>query len=285
MPRSAPFQPKRKVDAVGSSRNRFIDREKPIHGQNFFTLGKNGMALVIERDDEILVYDNTFTVESEPDNPLFLYHSRQYLELVTSTDPLVNLRLVFLAHQLPRGSEFANLVGPLRARYMIDTYLIPHETICVHEDDDVVFGLSGTLDRVCQGLREFLLITVPRPDEDSLWELCILVPSRVLHLLTGPGDSLQEDSPIRVTKHGPVESSIPRLMEAKTRSYGPISNARQESIITMASSSLDMIISAINFVGQILLENDDPHESCHEYYRGGQPSVIPTDRLNETKDL
>ncbi|KAG0304894.1 hypothetical protein BGZ98_004859 [Dissophora globulifera] len=268
-PRSNPA--KKKSGSGVSGRLQDLEQMNPSHGANFYTLRKDGITVVLEQEDCVLMYDVPSQTQAELENPQFLYHPWQYLEPLTETDPLVNLRLVFGADQLPSGPEFANIAGPLRIRHMIDTYLIPHEMARAQRDGDVVFGLSGTLDRVCHGLQDFLKTTGATLDDDSFWEPHLLVPSRVMHLLIGARGELQIDS----VEQYPADSTISCLRDVMGRGYKPIINAEQESVFSMRSTSLDTIMKAIRFVGQTLLENDDPLESCCDYYRGGEASIIP----------
>ncbi|KAF9200633.1 hypothetical protein BGZ49_009128 [Haplosporangium sp. Z 27] len=218
-----------------------------------------------------LKVDGAFDRENVSDDPLHFYHSRHYLEGVSNVNQLVDIRFVFAAHQLPRGAEFAQLLDPIRKRCMVDTYLIPHETTRVYEDQDVIFGISGTMDHVRQGIHDFLYITVPRAKMFTLWRQCLLVPRVVIHSLIG----LRELSATDSTPTYPVESSVPILKKAMARIYGPIRGAKQEHLLTIESCSFSTIMNAIVFVGNMLMEHSVSQDSCHGYYRGGRRSVIP----------
>src|SRR5690554_52968 len=197
----------------------------------------------LSRHDEVLLDEAMFTDSSKPLGLHLYYHTRHYLEPVTTKDPLVHVRFVFAAHQLPRGDEFSDLVGPIRIKHAIDAYLIPHESKPIDYDQDVALGLSGTLDRVCSGLRNLLKKMAPNPEAFSFWRLDLLVQRTLKHLFVGehddPGDS--------------ASAVAPCLRRAMGHWYGRIPSANDESILTLQSCSLDTIMNAVNYVGQVFV--------------------------------
>ncbi|KAG0365635.1 hypothetical protein BGZ54_006359 [Gamsiella multidivaricata] len=256
---------------------------KPNHGQGVFKIEAGGMPYGLERYDNAWLHSGSslrYDDSSDLGDAMYLYHSHEYLGPVTESDPLVNLRLVYAAHQLPRGMDFASLVGPLRNDHKVDTYLIPHESALIYDDHDVVFGLSGTGGRVCRGLQAFLQNLNPRTEGFTLWQLCLLIPSKIIHYLTGSAECAQTDKKCAQAsdekrENNSIASSIACLKEALGRSYGPIPGAEQESVFTVESCSLGTIMGAIRFIIDIFLSHDEICESCDEYYQGGQPSMIP----------
>ncbi|KAF9182823.1 hypothetical protein BGZ51_004403 [Haplosporangium sp. Z 767] len=235
------------------------------HGGDITAVTSCEMMSCLSRHDEVLLDEATFTDPSKPLGLHLYYHTRHYLEPVTTSDPLVHVRFVFAAHQLPRGDKFSDLVGPVRINHSIDTYLIPHESRPVDHDQDVVLGLSGTLDRVCSGLRNLLQIMAPNPEGFSFWRLDLLVQRTLKHLFVGehddPGDS--------------ASAVAPCLRKAMGHWYGCISSANDESILTLQSCSLDTIIDAVNYVGQIFVQEEAALGPCKNFYCGGRPSILP----------
>ncbi|KAF9347892.1 hypothetical protein BGX26_000665 [Mortierella sp. AD094] len=235
--------------------------------------------VIVDKDDSVfrtkksveLKVGKTFLRRNNPNNPLLLYHSRAYLEDIPNVNQLVDMRFVFAAHQLPRGAEFAHFAGPLRARHMVDTYLIPHESTQAYENQDVVFGISGTLDRVRSGIHSFLQNTVPRPLKFTLWRFCLLVPRVIIQSLLGS----REDTINDYAPKSFIESSVPVLKKALARIYGPICGAEREHLLTIESCSFGIIMNAIGYVGKLLVEHNVPQDSYQGYYRGGRKSVIP----------
>ncbi|KAF9366941.1 hypothetical protein BGX34_000062 [Mortierella sp. NVP85] len=266
-----PYNHRRISDISDFSRGIELKGKKPKHGRSVSVIEKGGVMYRLEPDDDVQVYGGGLRDKDKLDDSLFLYHSREYLEPATESDPLVNIRLVFTAHQLPRGADFARLVGPLRKEFTIDTYMIPHESVHVNDDDDVVLGLCGTLERICKGLRALLRSMVPREDGFMIWRLCLLIPVRTIGCLIGSSESTHDN-----TAHGnQVESSIPCLAKAMGCSYGPIPGARRECLFTIESCSVETIMGAVEYIGKSLIQTDDPNESCHGYYKGGQKTMIP----------
>ncbi|KAI1295057.1 hypothetical protein EDD11_008049 [Mortierella claussenii] len=246
-------------------------RCKPRHGRTMVIVERGGTTLTLERDDEVIVCNDLLQDEGELDSSLFAYHSDQYLKYMTTTTQLVHLRFVFAAHQLPRGVEFTNLTGPLRAHNLVDTYMIPHESNRVHEDHDVVLGLSGARSRVGPAVQEFLCSIAPKQGVFNLWRICLLVPRSVIHLLLHMKLGLppQEESS-RV-----LDSSIPCLRRAQGRSYGPVPGSTHEYLFSLESCCLDTIKAAIEYVARVLASSDVSQESCEGYYRGARRSIIP----------
>ncbi|KAF9570909.1 hypothetical protein EC968_001218 [Mortierella alpina] len=212
---------------------------------------------------------------------LFHYHTRQYLEAVTTSDPMVDIRLVFTAHHLPRGDDFVNLLGPLRVKHLVDTYVIPHEFTSVDEDSDVVLGLSGTLSRVCDALEGFLQSLAAQSGGFSLWLLYLLVPCPIGHLLVGVHDwELGND-----LHRGVVDSLIPSFQKVMGRLYGPISVAQDECIFALQSCNLSTIMEAVMLVGEICAQEETAVGGCSHFYRGGHPSVLPKEIIPHALDL
>ncbi|KAF9940413.1 hypothetical protein BGZ67_007751 [Mortierella alpina] len=212
---------------------------------------------------------------------LFHYHTRQYLEAVTTSDPMVDIRLVFTAHHLPRGDDFVNLLGPLRVKHLIDTYVIPHEFTSVDEDSDVVLGLSGTLSRVCDALEGLLQSLASRSGSFALWLLYLLVPCPISHLLVGVHDWELGNGMHR----GVVDSLIPSFQKVMGRLYGPISVAQDECIFSLQSCSLSTIMDAVMLVGEICSQEEAAVGGCSHFYRGGHPSVLPKEIVPHAPDL
>ncbi|KAF9210934.1 hypothetical protein BGZ59_008737 [Podila verticillata] len=181
--------------------------------------------------------------------PYTFIHTDRYLELVTESDPLVTIRLVFLSSQLPRSANFTKLILPIRNKHLIDTFLIPHETIPTHPDADVVLGFSGALTRVLQGLQEFLQELAPTPPSKRfyMWRLCVLIPHRIHFLFIGE----QDHDLVYDEENDMAESSIPQLRRVLGRRYGPVSEeAQDEHILTLESVALDRIMTALRFVAE-----------------------------------
>ncbi|KAF9110779.1 hypothetical protein BGX27_005890 [Mortierella sp. AM989] len=218
---------------------------------------------------ELKVEEN-FLRKSNPNDPLLFYHSRHYLEDIT-VNQLIDIRFVFSAHQLPRGSEFANLVGPIRKKHKVDTYLIPHESTWVYENQDVVFSVSGTLDRVRAAVYDFLLNIVPRSHNFRIWRFCLLVPRIIIQSLTGSRETVIADYAPDIA----VESCVPALKKAMARVYGPIRGAKQEHLLSIESCSFTNIIGAVVYVAKMLSDQNVSQDSYQGYYRGGRRSVIP----------
>ncbi|KAF9986848.1 hypothetical protein BGZ75_001352 [Mortierella antarctica] len=212
---------------------------------------------------------------------LFHYHTRQYLEAVTTSDPMVDIRLVFTAHHLPRGDDFVNLLGPLRVKHLIDTYVIPHEFTSVDEDSDVVLGLSGTLSRVCDALEGLLQSLASRSGSFALWLLYLLVPCPISHLLVGVHDWELGNGMHR----GVVDSLIPSFQKVMGRLHGPISVAQDECIFSLQSCSLSTIMDAVMLVGEICSQEEAAVGGCSHFYRGGHPSVLPKEIVPHAPDL
>ncbi|KAF9961351.1 hypothetical protein BGZ72_004060 [Mortierella alpina] len=218
---------------------------------------------------------------SKQASALFHYHTRQYLEAVTTSDPMVDIRLVFTAHHLPRGDDFVNLLGPLRVKHMVDTYVIPHEFASVDEDSDVVLGLSGTISRVCDALEGLLQSLASQSGGLALWLLYLLVPCPISHLLVGVHDWELGDDMHR----GVVESLVPSFQKVMGRLYGPISVAQDECIFSVQSCNLSTIMEAVMLVGEICSQEEAAVGSCSHFYRGGHPSVLPKEVVHHTPDL
>ncbi|KAG0013459.1 hypothetical protein BGZ80_011063 [Entomortierella chlamydospora] len=278
-PRS-PFRSERYIDTAELS---YLSNEPtrlantPDHSRLDPDLSK----VVVDKDDSVfrtkksveLKVDQTFLRRNNTNDPLLLYHSRAYLEDIPNVNQLVDIRFVFSAHQLPRGTEFAHFAGPLRAKHMVDTYLIPHESTQAYENQDVVLGISGTLDRVRSGIHSFLRNTVPHPQKFTLWRFNLLVPRVIIQSLLGS----REDDFNDYAPNAPLESSVPVLRRALGRIYGPIRGAEKEHLLTIESCSFSIIMNAIGYVGRMLVEHNVPQDSYQGYYRGGKKSVIPMD--------
>ncbi|KAF9175822.1 hypothetical protein BGX21_007051 [Mortierella sp. AD011] len=280
LPPRSPFRPERYIDTAELS---YLSNEPtrlantPDHSRLDPDLSK----VVVDKDDSVfrtkksveLKVDQTFLRRNTTNDPLLLYHSRAYLEDIPNVNQLVDIRFVFSAHQLPRGTEFAHFAGPLRAKHMVDTYLIPHESMQAYENQDVVLGISGTLDRVRSGIHSFLRNTVPHPQKFTLWRFNLLVPRVIIQSLLGS----REDDFNDYAPNASLESSVPILRRALGRIYGPIRGAEKEHLLTIESCSFSIIMNAIGYVGRMLVEHNVPQDSYQGYYRGGKKSVIPMD--------
>ncbi|KAF9436294.1 hypothetical protein BGZ76_004359 [Entomortierella beljakovae] len=241
------------------------------HPQTLPIITTDGTVVIKKKDLELNV-NETFLHDDDPYDPLLLYHSRLYLSDPPSISQLIDVRFVFAAHQIPRGTEFAHLVGHLRFRHTVDTYLIPHESTSVYEDQDIVFGMTGTLDRVRRALHDFLRSIVPRATKFTLWRFCLLVPRAIVQSLIGSHDD------IVITGYAPkrsTESLLPVLRKAMAGIYGPIRGAKQEHLLTLESCSFTTVINAVYFVAKTLGEHNISQDSYQGYYRGGRRSVIP----------
>lgn len=243
------------------------------HGPDACVIEERGSITFIEQHDEGLILEPRSLEEHGPDDPLLLVHTRRYLDPVTVNDPLIHLRLVMPAGQLPRGDTFARMSGHLRARHSIDTFLIPHESTNIPSHHDVVLGLSGTLDRVCRALQDLLERLVNGTDGFVFWRLSILIPLNIIHLVA---KGREERSPVdpRISFS---RCSLPRLMNATGRIYGSISNTG-EYILSIQSCSLDVMLSAVQCLGEVMVKEEDALLLCEEFYTGGWPSVIPAER-------
>ncbi|KAF9273939.1 hypothetical protein BGZ68_001082, partial [Mortierella alpina] len=218
---------------------------------------------------------------SKQASALFHYHTRQYLETITLSDPMVDIRLVFTAHHLPRGDDFVSLLGPLRVKHLVDTYVIPHEFTIVDEDSDVVLGLSGTVSRVCDALEGLLQSLASQSGGFALWLLYLLVPCPISHLLVGVHEwELGNDM-----HRGVVDSLIPSFQKVMGRLHGPISVAQDECIFSLQSCSLSTIMEAVMLVGEICSQEVAAVGGCSHFYRGGHPSVLPKEALPHSSDL
>ncbi|KAF9967349.1 hypothetical protein BGZ70_009892 [Mortierella alpina] len=194
---------------------------------------------------------------------------------------MVDIRLVFTAHHLPRGDDFVNLLGPLRSKHLVDTYVIPHEFTSVDEDSDVVLGLSGTLSRVCDALEGLLQSLASQSGGFALWLLYLLVPCPISHLFVGVHDwELGNDM-----HRGVVESLIPSFQKVMGRLYGPISVAQDECIFSLQSCNLSTIMEAVMLVGEICSQEEAAVGGCSHFYRGGHPSVLPKEIVPHASDL
>lgn len=260
-------------EVVDQYRGNDTKKVKPRHELGVTKMVK-GKTLLLPRGDDARISESICRDRRELDASMFLLHSRSYLDPVTESNPLANIRLVFAAHQLPRGAEFADLVGPLRRDCMIDTYMIPHESVRVREDHDIILGFSGTLERVCDALWALLRQMAPKVSGFMLWRLCLLVPTRCIGYFMGSNETKQYDD-LEDRRYSRVESSVPCLRKAMGCTYGPLPGARQECLISIESCSLETIMEAVFFIGDGLTKNEDPYESCHGYYKGGAISVIP----------
>lgn len=208
--------------------------------------------------------------------PYTFIHTDRYLELVTESDPLVTVRLVFFSSQLPRSAAFTKLMLPIRNKHLIDTFLIPHETTPTHPDEDVVLGFSGALTRVLQGLQEFLqeLAPTPPPKRFYMWRLCVLIPHRIHFLFIGE----QDHDLVYDEENDMAESSIPQLRRVLGRRYGPVSEeAADEHILTLESVALDKIMAALRFVAETVAADEASSGPLDDdaLYLGGLPSAIP----------
>ncbi|KAF9427170.1 hypothetical protein BGZ94_005372 [Podila epigama] len=205
--------------------------------------------------------------------PFYLLHADRHLEVITERDPMVTIRFVFLASQLPRSAGFAKSLGILRQRHLIDTYMIPHETRPVHPDEDIVLGFAGTLDRVCLALGDFLSGLMLSPDRFFMWQLCVLIPRRIHYMFIGEYD----DQLVYDEENDMAESSIMQLRKVQTRRYGPIGKqAPDESLLTLESCSLGNILDAIRFIGEQFIADESANGPADDgFYCGGRPSVIP----------
>ncbi|KAF9283564.1 hypothetical protein BGZ74_001896 [Mortierella antarctica] len=196
-----------------------------------------------------------------------------YLDMVAESDPRVTIRLVFLARQLPRSLMFSKLVAPLRSTHLVDTFMIPHENKSVDPSSDVVVGFSGTLDRVCRALRDFLQDIASIRRGLYVWRLCVLVPREILSdLMRGHDPTLTYD-----LEHEWFESSVPELHIVLGRCYGPVQRNVQEDdhVFTVQSASLTSIMAAIRFIGEKIIHNESFGLGSDCFYTGGSPSVIP----------
>ncbi|KAF9373614.1 hypothetical protein CPB97_000426 [Podila verticillata] len=191
--------------------------------------------------------------------PYTFIHTDRYLELVTESDPLVTIRLVFLSSQLPRSANFTKLILPIRNKHLIDTFLIPHETIPTHPDADVVLGFSGALTRVLQGLQEFLQELAPTspPKRFYMWRLCVLIPHRIHFLFIGE----QDHDLVYDEENDMAESSIPQLRR---------------------SVALDRIMIALRFVAETVAADELAQGPLDDdgLYLGGFSSAIPVQLMH-----
>ncbi|KAG0345847.1 hypothetical protein BG004_002938 [Podila humilis] len=238
-------------------------------------------------------------------DPYIYIHTYRHLEPVTPQDPLVVIRLVFQARELPRSSGFARLMAPIRQRHMVDTYLIPHESKpVVYPDEDVVLGFAGTLDRVLLALRDFLQELVWKPQKvasssTSHSTTMALLSSSTLtstskSTLSSPSSSPSSTMPLQRLFHmwqlseldndliydeeqDIAESSVPQLRKCLGRRYGPVSaEASEEHILTLESTSLDNVLDALRFVGEnMILDEKFFGPPAPGFYQGGRPSMIP----------
>ncbi|KAF9900382.1 hypothetical protein EC991_007438 [Linnemannia zychae] len=244
-----------------------------VHGPDACVIEERGIITFIEQHDEGLILEPRSLMEEGPDDPLLMVHTRRYLDSVTVNDPLIHFRLVMPAGQLPRGDAFARTSGNLRARHLIDTFLIPHETTHIPSHHDVVLGLSGTLDRVCRALEDLLQRLVHGTEGLVLWRLCFLIPFDIIHLVVD-GRREQSTSNPRVKF---CRCSLPRLKNAMGRVYDPISKT-DECVLSLQSSSLDAMLAAARCLGEVLAQEEDTHLLCEEFYTGGWPTIIPAER-------
>ncbi|KAF8944744.1 hypothetical protein BGZ47_003740 [Haplosporangium gracile] len=243
------------------------------HGPDACVIEERGSITFIEQHDEGLILESKSLVEDGPDDPLLMVHTRRYLDPVTVNDPLLHLRLVMPAGQLPRGDTFARMSGHLRARHSIDTFLIPHESSNIPSHHDVVLGLSGTLDRVCRALEDLLERLVHGTGGFVFWSLSLLIPLDIIHLVA---EGRKERSPLE-PRISFSRCSLPRLKNATGRVYDSISKT-DECILSIQSCSLDVILNAVRCLGDVMAQEEDVLLMCEEFYTGGWPSVIPVER-------
>ncbi|KAH7047147.1 hypothetical protein BKA57DRAFT_465186 [Linnemannia elongata] len=243
------------------------------HGPDACVIEERGIITFIEQHDEGLILEPRSLEEDGPDDPLLIVHTRRYLDPVMVNDPLIHLRLVMPAGQLPRGDTFARMSGHLRARHSIDTFLIPHESSNMPSHHDVVLGLSGTLDRVCRALQDLLERLVHGTDGFVFWRLSLLIPLDIIHLVV---EGRKERSPVE-PRTSFSRCSLPRLRNATGRIYDSIPNT-DECILSIQSCSLDVMLSAVRCLGDVMAQEEDALLLCDEFYTGGWPSVIPAER-------
>ncbi|KAF9538696.1 hypothetical protein EC957_006334 [Mortierella hygrophila] len=243
------------------------------HGPDACVIEERGSITFIEQHDEGLILEPRSLEEDGPDDPLLMVHTRRYLDPVIVNNPLIHLRLVMPAGQLPRGDAFARMSGHLRARHSIDTFLIPHESSNTPSHHDVVFGLSGTLDRVCRALRDLLERLVHGTDGFVFWRLSLLIPLDIIHLVA---EGRKERSPVEPWVSF-SRCSLPRLRNATGRIHDSISNT-DECILSIQSCSLDIMLNAVQCLGDVMAQEEDALLLCEEFYTGGWPSVIPAER-------
>ncbi|KAG0096330.1 hypothetical protein BGZ93_004713 [Podila epicladia] len=200
-------------------------------------------------------------------------YDTRYLDMVAESDACVTIRLVFLARQLPRSLTFSKMMAPLRSTHLVDTFMIPNENKAVDLSSDVVVGFSGTLDRVCRALRDFLQDITSTRHAPYVWGLCVLVPFEIQSDLMGGYD-------LTITydlEHGWFESSIPELHNVLGRGYGPVQgNVKDDDhVFTLQSASLPSILTAIRYIGEQIIHNEASSLASDSFYTGGSPSVIP----------
>ncbi|KAF9091044.1 hypothetical protein BGX29_011152 [Mortierella sp. GBA35] len=274
--KSPSFEPSRQQE--NGHRNRhpvpaFDDHTGPItHGPDACVIEERGIITFIEQYDDGFISEPWSLEAVGPDDPLLLVHTRRYMDSVTVNDHLIHIRLVMTAGQLPRGDAFARMSGRLRARHLVDIFLIPHESKPVPADHDVVLGISGTLDRICQVLKDLLWQLVHGTDGFVLWRLHLLIPIDITHLVVEGHRKTNSE-----TRFGSFRCSLPRLKNAKGRVYDPISDT-DESILSIQSCSLEVILDAVRCLGEVLAKEEDAQIMCEEFYTGGRSSVIPVER-------
>jgi hypothetical protein len=234
---------------------------------------ERGGITFIEQHDEGLILEHRSLEEDGPDDPLLMVHTRRYLDPITVNDPLIHIRLVMPAGQLPRGDSFGRMFGHLRIRHSIDTFLIPNESSNIPNHHDVVLGLSGTLDRVCRALADLLERLVHGTDGFVFWRLSLLIPLDIIHLIA---EGRRERSPLdpRVSF---LRCSLPRLKNAMGRIHDSILNT-EECILSIQSCSLDVMVNAVRCLGDVMAQEEDALLLCEEFYTGGWPSIIPAER-------
>ncbi|KAF9369318.1 hypothetical protein CPB97_003688 [Podila verticillata] len=221
--------------------------------------------------------------KDEATTPYALVHETLYLDMVTESDPQATIRLVFLARQLPRSLAFARRMAPLRRKHRVDTFMVPNENKVVDPDSDIIVGFSGTLDRVCNALQDFLQGLAPARRGFYVWRLCILTPPEIQSELEGGYDpTLVYD-----LENNWCESSIPKLHSVLGRRYGPVGNMNEDDyIFTLQSCSLPNIMAAVHYIGEAIICNESVSgPRCGGFYTGGTPSRIPQTLFAHTEML
>ncbi|KAF9320992.1 hypothetical protein BG003_004021 [Podila horticola] len=243
-------------------------------GCSFSSKSRNEAALNNSIKDknqlkQLLLYNNFETT-----GPYVFGHETRYLDMITESDPQVTIRLVFLARQLPRSFAFAQMMAPLRKKYLVDTFMTPNENKAVNSESDTILGISGTLGRVCHALQDFLQDFAPARRGFHVWQLCILIPPEIQGTLVGD----YESSLVYNIDDDWCETSVPELHSVLGRRYGPVHGNAQEDdhIFTIKSCSLDRIMAAVRYIGEAMIQNEAiSGPAIGGFYMGGTPSLIP----------
>ncbi|KAF9272909.1 hypothetical protein BGZ74_005023 [Mortierella antarctica] len=101
------------------------------------SIGNNGTQAL----EEILETARCNIIAIHQDNmetiTLYIFvDEARYLEIVTVRCSQATIRLAFLARHLPPSRDFTKTVAPLRNKYLVESAMIPNESMAINPDSD-----------------------------------------------------------------------------------------------------------------------------------------------------